>query len=601
MSHEGPPERPIERGAAVSRADVPIWMLVTLVLTLTFAAYWGSLDFQFVHDDRGQIVNNPAVHSWRYVRQYFTAHVWAHVDPNETGNYYRPLFLLWLRVNDMLFDSHPWWWHLTTVLAHLATTLAVYFLARRILEDKLTAVVAALVFGLHPVHIEAVAWVSGVTEPLLGILFISSFLCYLRGRERRETARKWMGFSLVLFALALLEKETAIMLPALVFAYEWIYWDGAETARNWQNRARRFAYALKYAAPFLALVPPYLVVRIFALKGFSPGATPLPFSTLVFTWPSLGWFWIKHLIWPVGLSTSYDFFAVSAPNWANFSLPLVGGVAALAGLFWVAQRSRPIAFASVWLLVPLVPLLDIRAFVEDDFAHDRYLYLPSVGFAMLLALALRRVPGGRMTKLGLPAAQTGIALALALLMIFDAVYQSFYFADDQLFYQHNARMAPNNRMAKNNLAMLLYEQGRPDLAITILKDLVEKHPADWGAVHNLGYMCYRTGRLADAKQYFTRAIQINRAKPDSHLYLGLTMLKTNRIEEAEAQIRQAIRIRPGGYGYHFALGMVMKSRGDLRDALDEFRVELANSPTETAAREQVMEIEGRLQQEENVR
>lgn len=591
----------MERAAPVSRAGVPMWMLVTLVLTLTFTAYWGSLDFQFVHDDRGQIVNNPAVHSWRYVRQYFTAHVWAHVDPNETGNYYRPLFLLWLRVNNMLFDSHPWWWHLTTVLAHLAATLGVYFLSCRILEEKLTAVVAALFFGLHPVHIEAVAWVSGVTEPLLSILFISSFLCHLRGRERRETARKWIGLSLLLFALALLEKETAIMLPALVFAYEWIYWDGGETSRNWRDSARRFAHALQDAAPFLALVPPYLVVRILALKGFSPGATPLPFSTLVFTWPSLGWFWIKHLIWPVGLSTSYDFFAVSAPNWANFSLPLVGGVAGFAGLFWVARRSRPIAFASVWLLVPLVPLLDIRAFVEDDFAHDRYLYLPSVGFAMLLALALRRIPGGRMTKLGLPAAQAGIVLALALLMIFDTVYQSFYFADDQLFYQHNARIAPNNRIAKNNLAMVLYEQGRSDLAIAILKDLVEKHPGDWGAVQNLGYMCYRTGRLADAEQYFTRAIQINPAKPDSHLYLGLTMLKTNRIEEAEARIRQAIRIRPGGYGYHFALGMVLKSRGELRGALDEFRVELANSPTETAAREQVMEIERRLRQEERVR
>jgi hypothetical protein len=591
----------VERSAPVSRAGVPMWMLVTLVLTLTFTAYWGSLDFQFVHDDRGQIVNNPAVHSWRYVRQYFTAHVWAHVDPNETGNYYRPLFLLWLRVNDMLFDTHPWWWHLTTILAHLAATLSVYFLACRILEEKLTAVVAALFFGLHPVHIEAVAWVSGVTEPLLSILFISSFLCHLRGRERRETARKWIGLSLVLFALALLEKETAIMLPALVFTYEWIYWKGGEASQNWRDSARRFAHALKYAAPFLALIPPYLVVRILALKGFSPAATPLPFSTLVFTWPSLGWFWIKHLIWPVGLSTSYDFFAVSEPGWANFSLPLVGGVAGFAGLFWVARRSRPIAFASAWLLVPLLPILDLRVLVEGDFAHDRYLYLPSAGFAMLVALVLRRIPGGRMTRLGLPAAQAGLVLALALLMIFDTVYQSFYFADDQLFYQHNARVAPNNRIAKNNLAMWLYGQGRYDAALAIFNEVVEKHPGVWSATFNLGMTNHKLGRLAEAELDFERAIRIDPAKADAYVYLGLTRFRMNRVEEAETAIRQAIQIRPNGHGYHFALGMVLKSRGELRGALDEFRVEMANSPTETAAREQVMEIEGGLQQEERVR
>lgn len=231
------PELPSEQRpggvAPTSPAGVRTWMLLTLVLTLAFGAYSGSLNFEFVHDDRGQIVDNPAVHSWDYVRQYFTAHVWAHVDPKETGNYYRPLFLLWLRFNHMLFGLHPWRWHLSTILVHLGVTLCVYFLACRILKERLTAILAAILFGVHPVHIEAVAWVSGVTEPLLGVLFISSFLCYLRALESRETARRWIGLSLVLFALALLEKETAIMLPALAFAYEWIYWEGVQTSQIW--------------------------------------------------------------------------------------------------------------------------------------------------------------------------------------------------------------------------------------------------------------------------------------------------------------------------------------------------------------------------------
>jgi tetratricopeptide (TPR) repeat protein len=463
------------------------------------------------------------------------------------------------------------------------------------------AVLAASFFGLHPVHIEAVAWVSGVTEPLLGVLFIFSFLCYLRARDCRETGRRWIAFSLVLLALALLEKETAIMLPALVFAYEWIYWEGGQTSPKGRDRARRFAHALRRAIPFLALVPPYLVLRVLALKGFSPAATPLAFSTLVFTWPSLAWFWAKHLVWPVGLSTSYDFPAVTDPGWANFLLPLIAGLGVLAGLFWLARRSRPAAFATAWLLVPLLPLLDIRAFVEDDFAHDRYLYLPSVGLAMLAALALRSLPHRRMTRLGVPAAQTAILFALVPLMVFDTVYQSFYFADDQVFYQHNARVAANNRVAQSNLAMWLYEQGRYDAALALFSEVAAKHPGVWSTHFNLGMTNYKLGRLADAELEFARAIRIDPAKADAYVYLGLSRFRMHRAEEAETMIRQAIRIRPAGYGYHFALGMVLKSRGKLREALAEFRAEVANSPVEAAAREQIAEVEGRLQQEDGLR
>src|SRR5262249_30143212 len=152
-----------------------------------------------VHDDRGQIVENPAVHSWHAVPTYFTAHVWSAVMPEELGNYYRPLFLLWLRINDAIFGKQAWGWHLTTILAHVLTTLLVYLLALRLGTGRGVALLATLIFALHPAHIEAVAWISGVTEPLLAILFIAAFLTYVESRDPRPHRNAWRLLSLILF------------------------------------------------------------------------------------------------------------------------------------------------------------------------------------------------------------------------------------------------------------------------------------------------------------------------------------------------------------------------------------------------------------------
>jgi Flp pilus assembly protein TadD len=660
------------------------FMLVFL-LALTFAAYGETLRFQFVHDDREQIVRNPAVHSWRSLPQYFTAHVWAGPYPEEAGNYYRPLFLLWLRINWMVFGQHAWAWHLTTVLTHLLVTLLVYFLAVRVLNDCLTASMAALIFGLHPAHIEAVAWISGVTEPLLAVLLISSFLCYLKKYDDRKKARTWMGSSLILYGLAMLAKETALILPVMIFAYELICTGWTENRkskiensplpaapqvaaesqpasdsgtldnrkstisceenapmlakcqkeerRTWEGRleagrqavgsaspdtlllapdTRRLSprtynlspvtcnlqairRAMASALPFLALVPPYAFARIFALKRFSYALTPLSASSVVYTWPSLLWFWIKHLVWPVGLSTFYDVPSVTHPNFSNFTLPAIGVLLAALGLSCWAVRSREITFACIWLVVPLIPLLNIRVFSRNDFAHDRYLYLPSVGFAMIVAVALRRLRFGRIGRLEGSAAPVAATLVLAVLMVFGTAYQSFYFQNNLIFYAHNLRSAPNNEFVRIDVAGMLGELGQYGEAVKYLETVFKDDPGSWLVNYNLGYTYYKLGRLDDAEMYLRRAIQINPKEPDDYLYLGLTRLKMGRLEDAAGGIRQAIKIRPDGSGYHFALGVVLKQQGHIQAALEAFQAELALDPEASAAREQIAQIQAELE------
>jgi hypothetical protein len=585
----------LDHGISATSPRLASWWGIAIVLALTFAVYVPTLRYQFVHDDRGQIVENPAVHSWRAVPTYFTAQVWAAVMPEELGNYYRPLFLLWLRANDVVFGNRAWGWHLTTILAHLLTTFFVYLLAWRLRTGREVALLAALIFGLHPAHIEAVAWISGVTEPLLGILLIASFLAYLPSRVEGAGALKWKVLSLVLFALAILEKETALILPGLLLAYEWIL--GREWGRPLDLR-RILGWsgeALGKIWPYFVLIALYVPARIYALKGFNHAVTLLSTAQLVFTWPSLVGFWLRHLVWPAGLSTFYDFPAVLFPTFANFALPAVFVIIVGIALFACVRGSRPAAFFAVWLVLPLIPLLNLRVFVANDFAHDRYLYLPSVGLAVLVAMLLKKVCAGPPRWLGMPTSLLAAGLCLAAAMSYGTITESSYFKDNLTFYAYNVKKAPHNPDAGSNYATVLGEAGLYGPALEKFLDVVNHFPTYWTPTYNLALTYYKMGKLPEAEAYFLQAIRINPNKPDEYFYLGMTRFKSGHTPEAMACVRQAIAIRPSGFVYHLALGVMLKTQGDLPGALQEFKEELANNPGEQAAAAQVKEVEAQLQ------
>src|SRR5262249_6649450 len=208
--------------------------LVAFPLILIVVAYVGTLGFQFVYDDPAQVLHNPLLHSWSNLPGFFTHDVWnfnqvAGVPPT---NYYRPAFLTWLLINYTIFGSRAWCWHLSALSVHLLVTLLVCRLAFELTRDRVTAVISAAIFGLHPVHIEAVAWISGASESLVAAPFGASLLCHIKarspaaiGERRRMSAGFYRLASLFLCVVALLSKETAIALPGAILLYEIVFPD----------------------------------------------------------------------------------------------------------------------------------------------------------------------------------------------------------------------------------------------------------------------------------------------------------------------------------------------------------------------------------------
>jgi len=571
---------------------VPVGCL-SLVLAVTFLTYLDTLWFQFVHDDEYQILGNAFLRSWRFLPRYFSADVWAFRHPDIPGNFYRPLFLLWLRFNYVLFGTNPWGWHLTTVLAHLGATLCVFFLARRLLADWVAALYASLIFGLHPIHIEGAAWVSGVPEPLLAVLIIPSYLCFLRSQEKTVRSGAWLIASLGLYSLAMLMKETAVILPALIFASCWVGWKSA--THGWfENWPRRLKDSFWSAAPYLGLTAPYFVARYLVLKGFQHPSVNLPFVTTISTWPSLLWLYLRHVFWPVGLHPFYDLTYVVHPGLRNAVLPAVPVALAILLLAWWAKRSVQVALASLWLVLPILPTLNVQIFGNGFFAHDRYLYLPSAGISILAALALRRLKTGKSRLLGQPALQVALLLVIACALGQSTAAQSGYYATHATYYANSYAVAPDNDAAKTNLAGLLGEQGHYAEAVDIYLEVLKRNPDPGFVVYDLGYAYYQMGKLEEAEYYLTQAAESMPFPAAAYFCLGLTQFKMGHLEDAVRNLRRAVAISRYTDNYHFALGMVLKTQGNLPGALQEFQAELALNPRHSEARKQSTEIEEAL-------
>ena len=585
-----------EQHSEEPRGLTPAALLLALALILSLMTFATTVRFSFVYDDLPQIVSNPAVKSWNYAVGYFLHHVWSHIYPTWPGNYYRPLFLLWLLVNHTLFGLQPLGWHATTVLAHGGVTLMVYWLARRLTGDSVTAAIAALLFGVHPAHIECVAWISGVSEPLLALLFIPAFVFYMdstragsdaASRQKVRSSTVSRAWSLAFYALALLSKETAVVLPALIFGYEWL----RDSSAEFGTRLRRSLLAM---VPYAVVTLAYLGARSYALKGVvHPDANVGP-GTVLLTFPLLLWWYFRHLAWPWPVSIFYDVPYVFTPGLGNFVLPLAAVSVVAAALWLWSRRSRVAAIASLWLLVPILPPLgSIGVFASGEIAHDRYLYLPSIGFCILVAMLLRRLRLGSSEFLGLPAAQSVAVLVLGGVMAGSSGIQSRQWASDLLLYNFGVQTAPHNSLARSHLGTEMLARGDTATALRLYHEAYELAPDAWTTNFILGFTYFNVGRPTEAEPWLRRAIRITPANPNQYLYLGLTLLELNRLDEAEANVRHAVELWPNGAGYHYGLGLVEQRKGNLEAARDAYREELRVDPT-SGARGNLAEVEKQL-------
>lgn len=543
---------------------------------LAFGLYFRCFGYAFVYDDGIQIVKNPWLGSWHYLPRYFTGSVWGFVNGVGASPYWRPLFLVWLRANFVLFGTAPAGWHVTTVLVHVLNVALVYAVARYFRAGTFAAMAAAAIFAVHPIAIESVAWVSGVTDPLCASGLLAALLLWLASRKRHEQTAALRLASIACFIFALLTKETAVVFPAVVFTYAFLADDDSIGGGPTRVQA-----AVRAGAPYAIVLPFYALLRTLAVPTTSTTRS-VSWLTTVLSVPSLLGFYAGKLILPIGLSISYDVKAVTTFTIHGVLVPLIGVAAAIAAWQFLWKRApfgwpiRFVAFSLVWMLVTLAPALYIRALSPDDIAHTRYLYLPSIGFAWIAGVVLSawRSNGRRLSRQLAPA-----ALAI-LVMLFSAMNwtQQQYWSDGITLFQRAVQIAPSSPMPYKGLGVEYSNSGLMPDAIQQFEKAAAIDPDNEDTNRNLGAAYILNGRSDIGERYLKRATDLGSKEPEVFLFLAVAQLKQNKLEEAERSIRQAIQFFPEGTGYQFTLGEILQLRGDRDGAVAAFRRELVNRP-----------------------
>jgi hypothetical protein len=368
-------ERELKKSCVTPKPKLSCWYWLVPCIA-AFLVYARSLSFGFVHDDWGQILT-LRYWSWSFLPRILSAHL-------GTMTYYRPVFLIWFVIVHTVAGISPLAWHLANILLHVLVTFLVFKFALEILGSPVTAVFAACLFAIHPIHIEDVCWVSAGNEIIYTGFVLCSLLLLFYGNRQLRPAYIW--FSLAAWGVALFTKETAIaLLPLFVLlAY-----------RGWPRGDRTSRLS---AAAYVVVALSYFAARWIVLHNLLAKSPPHIYGMHLASWnealmtsPFAMEFYLRKLAIPTGLSPMYMNSLQTTAN-ANFWLTAVAFFLGIALIAYVSSRRLAWTVASSLLFLPLLPVLaGIRFFryVEFEMVHDRYLYLPSVGLVLIFGFFMK--------------------------------------------------------------------------------------------------------------------------------------------------------------------------------------------------------------------
>ncbi len=522
--------------------------------------YAGTLFNGFAFDDLMYIVPNESIRDFDSLGKV--------LDFTGGGKGYRPIRNLVNVVNYAACGLEPFGWHLVNLLLHVAATALVLAVANRLLgRGSFAAAAAALVFALHPVHTEAIANVSGRKDALATIFFLLGWLAHLRYRETGRARDAALVFAAL--ALGFLSKEMALSLPLVLLLHEVAFGpDDVEGSRGLPWALRRAAREVARRPVFFGAFGAGLVLATAFFFFITPasehpwwGGSPL---TNYLTVGRIHAHYAGLLVAPVTLVGDYSFdaFPVTTSAADPAAWVALAGVVAFALGAAALFRRRPIAaFCALFVFVTLLPVSHLKP--HHELAGERFLYLPSIGFALLL---------GHLA--GTLAARPGASLRLALapVILVSLAYAGRTIArnrdwkDDVTFWTKTIADAPRCARAHRNLAYHLFQAGRREEAFASMERSLAIEPDSGASRFNLAIMLEAIGDSDRAIEEYRVAKKHFRFDEKAMLNLGILLGKLGRLDDAEREFRELLDLDPEKGSAWFNLGVVMAKRGRTREA-----------------------------------
>jgi len=560
-------------------------ILVTLVAALCYA---GTVNNEFVWADHTVIVDGEAIlRSPGDLLRVFVRPLWAFTGaPSPAGGgYYRPIPAISYTIDHAFYGENPAGYHVTNILLHGLVSLFLFLFLSRLFRESRVPLLASLLFAAHPIHVEAVAWVSGRTGLLATVGIVLSLYFYTRANE----GRRYLLFSLAAFAFALGSKESAAVLPLLILL-----------TRLSLRRERNPLFSFVREGPFLLLLGLYIAVRTVALGALGTGnPQAIPPALLIPTVLRVLGGYLRLLFIPFPLHTNDAVRISTFPLDPRAFLSLVFLAAVLYGFLRLGRGRRETGFGLLWMAITFLPFLNILPLLH--FRAERLLYLPSAGFLVTVAVLLDRYGGrlvGEERRAGLTPGEL-LTAGLALLLAFGTVARCKTWEDDRTLFTDTLQ---KNRYAPEAAYMLgvdAYRNGAfPEAAQLLRRSLALDPgyaaflPTPW-ALSNLGYAHYKLGDYAGAEPAFREALRLHPTLEKAAFGLALTAGALGRHEEAAGIYRQILARNPEQEDGHYNLALEYEALDSLDRAEQEYERALTINPGRKEALLNVGSLYGR--------
>ncbi len=517
---------------------------VGLVAAITFVAYANALGGAFLWDDRFLVVDDPAIKRWDALPRLFVSDLFP---AGVASGYYRPLQALSYALDYRLWGLAPLGFHLTNVVLHAAAAALLYLVAARVLASASAALVAAALFAVHPLHVEAVTYVAGRSDPLAAVFELLAMLGFLRGGRRDGV------LALVAFAAALLAREAALVLPVLFFVVD----------RVPPGRPRRPVTAY---LPYAVVGGLYLALRteVVGASTASAATSVVPLGLRLLTMAEVVVGYLGLVLVPHGLHMERAVAPVASPLDPT-ALAAVAGVVALAVVAWrLRHRAWPVTLGVAWFFAALLPVANVVPLAT--FMAEHWLYVPLMGLALAVGWSVVALPPVAWRR----AIQVVAALAVTALGTL-TVRRNFDWRDGRTLYESLLPLAPGS--VRVNLAEAYQEAGEAERARAVYEDLVRARPDERDtadALNNLGNIDRTAGRLDAALTEFERALALEPEHVAALNGRALVLQRLGRIDEAERQLLAALAIAPDSATTHSNLGNLYFRRDEVARARDEY-------------------------------
>ncbi len=582
--------RPQVRPAIWDRlADSESWAL-TGVVVVTALVYLRCLRNGYVFDDHEMIIVNRYIGDWRFLWEAFVNDSWWFRDPAHLpqSHYYRPLQDVWLGLNYQVFGLNPIGPHALMVMLHLGAVVLAYRIATKLTADRGAGLLAALMFGLLPVHAEAVIWATAIPESLAGTLQLGAFYFYLRYRDFH--LRSALAWSLACFGGALLSHESAIAFPLLIVAHTFLFRpiDRAPSSstslpeRIWRGGRG----ALMLAAPFIIIAIIYLLARL-AVLGFITRRDVNNQATLaqiILTVPTVVARNLAVIINPFEAGPSHRITWVSTAWSPDFWMPAVGlGLLGLAGLTALADsRNRKLyAFSVAWVFIAMAPVLNLGILYPNALVADRYMYFSSFGWCLMAAQAMVALAP---SKPNLAPAAGAIVGVLALIYGVTLWHVQHFWHDEIALFSHCIDRFPESGFCHNRLGMALQAIGDLKGAEQELTIAFKLDPRDYAAQYDLALVHEQQGRHQEAAREAADALK-NLPHPPASAFVTLAELyaAADDSNASEAAFKKAEQLPDGAREAMLARASIKLGHRDGAGAEQQLRALLAAFPDEPRA------------------